>query len=156
MTKKRGKNPPTLQDEKVMRLLAALSTGHYMQRACNLARIAPSTVYWWLEEAEKINLRQENGEEITQRDQQYLELADQIKQAKEAASHLALSKIVLAASAGTWQAAAWYLERTDREHYGRVTHIAGAKDEPLKISVSVEEVESLLKELANQDDDRNI
>jgi hypothetical protein len=151
--KRRGKKPPTLQDEKVGRLLAALSTGHYMQRACNLARISPSTVYWWLDEAEKITLKQEKGESITERDQQYLDLADQIKQAKESAAHLALSKIILAASAGTWQAAAWYLERTDAEHYARRTQITGAESGPVKVDVSVDDVTALLKRILDEDDD---
>lgn len=148
----RGAKPPSLNDERVKNLLAALNTGHYMSRACSIANIAPSTVYWWLDEAKKIQTNKDNGKDVSTRDEAYLLVAEKINQAKEAAAHRALHTIQLAASAGTWQAAAWYLERTDPNHYGRRTQITGADSEAVKINVSVEEVTKLLKEVLDEDD----
>ena len=54
---------------------------------------------------------------------------------------------------GTWQAAAWYLERTDAEHYARRTQITGAESGPVKVDVSVDDVTALLKRILDEDDD---
>jgi hypothetical protein len=150
---KRGAKPPSLNDEKIKNLLGALNTGHYMNRACSIANVAPSTVYWWLDEAKKIQARLEDDQDISVRDEAYLAVAEKINQAKEAAAHRALHTIQLAASAGTWQAAAWYLERTDAEHYARRTQITGAESGPVKVDVSVDDVTALLKRILDEDDD---
>jgi hypothetical protein len=148
-----SKPAPHIEDDKVKNFIAALNTGHYLDRAARLAEIAPATVYQWLDKGATARRDLENNKEISKSQKSYLEIADAIVKAREAAAHRALVTIQQAAKSGTWQAAAWYLERTDREHYGRVTQFTGSKEEPLRIAVSVEEVEKLLSEIAARDND---
>lgn len=148
-----SKPAPHVEDDRVKNVIAALNTGHYLDRAARLAEVAPATIYQWLDKGAAARRDLDEGREISDAQRNYLQIADAILKAREAAAHRALVAIQQAARSGTWQAAAWYLERTDREHYGRVTQIAGSKEEPLKISVSVEEVEKLLSEIAAREHD---
>lgn len=143
---------PQIKDENVQRLLLALDTGHYLDRAARLAGLSRQTVYNWLQHGEDARSKIALGEELTDREKSYLEIADGIIQAKESAAHRALSAVMDAATNGTWQAAAWYLERTDSEHYGRTTQVVGKDNGPIKLDITVEDVEALLQQIAEADD----
>lgn len=149
---RRGAKLAKLGDPKVQGLIDALASGHYMERACRMAGISPSTVYRWISEADKIRNSVSSIAELSLDQQQYVNLADAIIKARDEAAHRAMVSIQKAAQKGTWQAAAWYLERTDPNHYGRRTQITGADSEAVKINVSVEEVTKLLKEVLDEDD----
>lgn len=138
-----------MEDEKVKAVIAALTTGHYMERAARLAGLNPSTVYLWLDKGAQGRKAIEEGT-ANDRDRSYVDIADAITKAKEAAAHRAMMTIQQAAQAGTWQAAAWYLERTDREHYGRVTQVTGADNGPVQVAVSVDELRAKLSELIEE------
>jgi hypothetical protein len=91
------------------------------------------------------------GHTPNDRGQAYLEISEAIHKAREAAADRAMIAIQNAATEGTWQAAAWYLERTDREHYGRYTQVAGSDGGAVKLNVTVEDMEKVLKELIDQE-----
>jgi hypothetical protein len=146
------RKPPKLTDKKVDLFIKALRVGHYVDRAARLAGLAPSTVYRWLEEGEAEQQRIDAEEEITERGQAYLKIANEIIKAKEEASHRALATIQKAFPK-SWQAAAWYLERTDQRHYGRLTQVTGKDQGPLAVNVTVDEVEKVLKTLLDSADD---
>jgi transposase-like protein len=150
MTESKRK-PPSINEPKVEALLQALNAGHYVERASRMSGISLTTIYRWLDEGrtEKENI--EAGNPPTDRGQAYFELAEAIQKAREAAAHRAMLTIQKAAQDGTWQAAAWYLERTDREHYGRYTQVAGADGGAVKLNVTVEDMEKVLKELIDQE-----
>lgn len=145
------RKPPTLENAKVVALLKALSTGHYVERAASLSGISAPTIYRWLDEGRKEKESQEAGNPPTERGQSYLVLAEAITVAREAAANRAMAAIQSAAKEGTWQAAAWYLERTDREHYGRVTQVSGTDGGAVKFQVTVEDVERVLKEIIDDE-----
>jgi hypothetical protein len=78
----------------------------------------------------------------------YCQFRHAVKEAEGAAAVGWLAKIEKAASDGTWQAAAWKLERLHAEDYGRsVTTIQGDKDRPLEMNAHVTD-NGLVGELA--------
>jgi transposase-like protein len=149
---KKGAKLTRSNDVKVQALTEALSAGHYMERACRMAGLSQSTVYRWLQEAEKIKTQAADETELTESERHYLELSDAILKARDKAAHRAMVSIQKASQKGTWQAAAWYLERTDPNHYGRRTQISGPDSQPVKVNVTVDEVAALLKEVLDEDD----
>jgi transposase len=148
---KSNRKPPSIDDTKIQALLKALTAGHYMERAARMSAISLTTVYRWLDEGKKERESIEAGNEPCKRGQAYLEISEAIQKAREAAAHRAMLAIQNAAQDGTWQAAAWYLERTDREHYGRYTQVAGSDGGAVKLNVTVEDMEKVLKELIDQE-----
>jgi transposase len=146
-----NRKPPSFDDAKVQALLQALTAGHYVERAARMSGVSITTIYRWLDEGKKEKESIEAGNQPTERGQAYLEISEAIQKAREAAAHRAMLAIQNAAQDGTWQAAAWYLERTDREHYGRYTQVAGSDGGAVKLNVTVEDMEKVLKELIDQE-----
>lgn len=149
-----GRKHPKVTDDKVKRLLAALTTGHYMERAARLAGIGTSTPYLWMDHGNAAREARESGLELDEAQKAYLEILEAIEKGREAAAHRALLTIQQAAQAGTWQAAAWYLERTDREHYGRVTQVSGPDNGPIQVKVDRAELTAeILRLIGDEEDD---
>lgn len=146
-----NRKPPSIDHTKVQALLKALRSGHYVERAARLSNVSVTTIYRWLDEGKKEKESVEAGNASTDRGQAYLEIAEAIHKAREAAADRAMIAIQNAATEGTWQAAAWYLERTDREHYGRHTQVTGADGGAVKLAVSVDDMEKLLKDIIDQE-----
>ncbi len=87
-------------------ILETIREGASDKAAAARAGIDRTTLYNWLE-------RGKQGEEPFSTFSTTLEKAKADREAKF------VGFIRQAAEDGTWQAAAWYLERTDPEHYGR-------------------------------------
>ena len=68
----------------------------------------------------------------------YFEFAQSVKKASSVAKIAMLSVITNAARDGNWQAAAWYLERTDPDNYGRrdriKQEITGKNGGPIQVA----------------------
>lgn len=105
MTKRRGR-ASKLTPEVQARIVKALEAGCYFDAACEGAGIGESTGYRWLE-------RGEAG------DAGYREFREAVKRAEAVAEAGALAAIRSAYQGGTWQAAAWYLERKHPERWGK-------------------------------------
>ena len=89
--------PSKFTVERQERILDAIRGGNYIETAALAAGVGKSTFYEWLD--------------------RYLEFADAVKEAR-AAAELRYLAIVERASAETWQAAAWWLERSFPERWG--------------------------------------
>lgn len=135
-----ARKAPTLQDAKVKRLLTGLATGHYMRRACRLAKIAEPTVYVWINHGKAERERQARGEKPNPKMTPYLEILEAIEVAQEQAAHVHMMTILEASKAGDVRAATWYLSRTDREHYGDRTIVTGPNDGPVQVALDREDV----------------
>lgn len=114
-----GRPAPQPDDPKVQLLLSALRAGNYFEHSCAYAGLAPSTVYRWLERGKIEAANQEQGKEPDPLEQPYLELCDTIEKARADAVVANVAIIQNAARNGTWQAAAWWLERTMPAQFGR-------------------------------------
>ena len=105
---KKGRGRPTkltplIQEE----VCKALKAGMYMETAAAYAGIDKDTLYEWLKKGAR-----GDGED-------FIKFSDSVKRAVAEAELTDLLLIKKAASDGTWQAAAWRLERRFRERWGR-------------------------------------
>lgn len=140
----RGRKRMTLGDTKVERLLTALRAGHFVQEACQYGPISEQTYYRWLREGAELDARADSGETLTKSEQDLRDLCESIKQAEIAGQNLALDKIREAIVGGTWQAAAWFLERRNKKWSNR-TEVSGPDGAPVQVeSVSPEDVDAKL------------
>lgn len=137
-----------LGDERVDRLLNALRLGHFVEEACHYAPISKQTYYRWLREGEAVDEKARRGDELTRDDEELRDLCDAIKGAELAGQSAALDVIRKAASEGTWQAAAWFLERRNKKWSNR-TEITGPDGGPVR-TATVDEVDEQLRRLIEE------
>jgi transposase len=116
---KQGRRPTELENPKIQNLITALRAGNYFEHACAYAGIASSTAYRWLERGRREQSSQADGNKPNAIEQHYLELCETIEKARADAIVGNVAIIQNAAKAGTWQAAAWWLERTMPNQFGR-------------------------------------
>jgi hypothetical protein len=142
----RGRKPKTIDDPKVKLLLQALSAGNYVETACAYSGLAVSTVYVWLDRGNKEKQRIEQGETPNPKEATYLEISEAIEKARANAVVANVAVIQQAARSGTWQAAAWWLERSMPNQFGRriQAEVSG--------KVSVEDLERRMLELIDDSD----
>lgn len=100
--------PSKLTDELVATLEGVFSRGQTsIETACDYVGISRSTYFRWMSET----------------DAKYLDFQDTMKRARATAVQGYLDVIHNAAQNGTWQAAAWWLERVLPDEYGRKTTV---------------------------------
>ena len=116
---RRGRRPTPLEDPRVQALLMAIKGGNYLEHACAFAGIARSTLYDWLERGRTAREKIDKGQPLTMEERHYLDLSDTIEKARGEAVVANVTIVQKAAREGTWQAAAWWLERTMPEQFGR-------------------------------------
>ena len=130
-----------LDDSRREKLLKAIRVGNDKKVACALAGISETTLYRWLELAQKKNARAE-----------LREFRELLERAEAEAEVLKVSRIAQAADNGRWQAAAWWLERKHPERWGQQTKIkaevSGPNGEP--ISISIEEARKVVLEMLDE------
>lgn len=115
----RGRKPATINDPRVQLLLQALQAGNYVEVSCAYAGLSVAVVYQWLEKGGKEKSRIANGGEPDPDKATYVELLEAIESARAKAVVANVAVIQQAARSGTWQAAAWWLERTNPQQFGR-------------------------------------
>lgn len=130
-----------LTDEVQETIVESLENGLSIAAACGRARIAKSTFYdWYNKGAEK-----KSGK--------YRDFHDAVDNAKDVAQANFEGVITSAAGKGTWQAAAWWLERRRREQYKlKESHEIDAKVES---NVTVNLLEKMKKKRKELNDLRN-
>lgn len=108
--------------EMTKRVADAIRGGNYASVAAAYAGIGESTYYEWLK-------RGGEGESP------FAEFAEAIKEAEAQAEVRNVALIQQAAQGGTWQAAAWYLERKYPARYGRRDRMehTGAEGGPITL-----------------------
>lgn len=95
------------------RIVMAIQAGNYAKIAAEMVGIGETTFYRWMEEGSK-----PEGRKL------YREFRESIKRAEAQAEVANVARIRQAADDGTWQAAAWYLERKHNERWGRKDRLA--------------------------------
>ncbi len=100
--------PSKLDSTRIARIADALRQGHARGTAAALAGISPSTMFGWMAIAESDNPPPA-----------FSEFLERIKAAEAEAEDTLLAVIRDAAKGGTWQAAAWILERRHSDRWGR-------------------------------------
>jgi hypothetical protein len=120
---RRSKLTPEVQSK----IVSAIRAGNYAHIAASLAGINRSTYYRWLELGEGSAAKQP-----------YKEFRDTVKEAEASAEVANVALIRQAAQNGTWQAAAWYLERKHSDRWGRNDkvrqEISGPEGKPIQVA----------------------
>jgi hypothetical protein len=135
----RGRKPK-LTPETLERLKESIVAGNTMETSCDFAGINKSTFYNWLTQAEEPNARKE-----------LLELKDTITRAKAEAIVRNVTHINSAAKK-SWQAAAWWLERTQPKDYGRNQRVELTGVNGGSIDITVDAKTALLNFLKEKQD----
>src|SRR5688500_1679884 len=116
--------PSSYTEEKGKEIVEHILAGNSKTNAFKLAGFHPDVVFAWLK----------RGKEDPDR---YPELAELHENVEEATAHVQgemAQRIRLTALSGapnTWQAAAWYLERTDPANWGKRDQVKIEADKPL-------------------------
>lgn len=117
--------PHSQHNTKEQALLAALRAGNYIDSAAEYAGLGERTVRRYISEGRNIDARiaEHNGDTtaagIKPNDLRKWQVWQAIQSARASAEVEAVSLIRKAARDGTWQAAAWFLERSAPGKWGR-------------------------------------
>ena len=102
-----SKLTPALQT----RIVELIRGGSFSAQAAAACGISESTYYSWTKSGRAAEAKQQEGLKLSQADKRYLEFLKAIKEAEAQSEARNVMLIQKAANNGTWQAAAWYLER---------------------------------------------
>ena len=131
--------PTILTDEIQTKIIQALTGGNYLETACQYAGIQPRTAYLWLDKGRKAQTQQNP----TTNQQKYLNFLQAVEKA-QATSETRNVALIQQAATETWQAAAWWLERTRPARYGKsYKHEIGGSDTPIQVSVEAQREQAL-------------
>jgi len=120
----RGRGQPSkFTSEITQQIIEFLEIGNYKADAARAAGVSPSSLYEWLAIGAAPNARKEA--------RKYYEFAEAVKKA-QATARARMVHAIASAVETQWQAAAWYLERTRPQQWGRMDRQprapAGAQD----------------------------
>lgn len=130
--------PTDLTPEVQQRIIEALRAGNYIDTACEYAGIGTSTFYRWMERGTR-----QDEPDI------YREFRDAVKRARAESEIRNVGLVQRAASDGTWQAAAWFLERSYPKKWGRHDRheVTGPDGGPVSVAVDSDALEARLAEV---------
>lgn len=138
---RRTKLTPEVQD----RVLSAVSAGNYLETAAQYAGIDASTLRRWVVKGEAAGAAEP-----------YRTFCAALKSARAAAEVRSVALIQQAATDGTWQAAAWYLERSYPDRWGRTrVEVTGADQAPIRVDIDADSLEARIKSLAAKEAKRS-
>ena len=134
---------PLLNAQTQDRIVSAVRSGAYLDDAASLAGVHRATLFRWIAQGRDAQQKLEAGGTLTEKEQQVHDFCDAVETARAEAQLRNVAIIQKAANEGTWQAAAWYLERTNPRKWGRheTVEIGIADDEGVR---TVSEIASLL------------
>ena len=131
--------PTKLTPELQTALIKALSSGAFIEAACEYVGIDPGTYHRWMAKG---------AEEDT--DPVYGEFREAIKAARAAVTLRMAGRVLEAADDGSWQAGAWWLERSFPDQYGRRTNLAGPNGGAIEVKTDDDDREDRLRQLVEQ------
>lgn len=129
-----------------------LKLGYYQEDAAVMAGISPSTFYEWMKKGDEMDDIIEEDKALPSPDSplpatqeavkvevvnMYSEFSEAVKRARAEAEGAHIRNIRRAADNGSWQASAWWLERSFPKKWGKrsAIEIGGEGGEPIKFSV---------------------
>lgn len=136
------------------RIVQALTAGNYQETAALYAGIDQGTYYRWMERGRIERDRINAGEKPLKAETIYREFREAVETARAQAEVRNAGIINKAANDGTWQAAAWYLERSHPQRWGRInrTEISGPEGGPIRTEVDLVDLEARLSAALGLDD----
>lgn len=131
---------PQLQTE----LLGMLSTGAYIEHACQAASISVANYYNWMNWGEDYAQALETDEKPNPKHRVYFEFFEAVMRVRSRVA-TRVSGLVLKAAERDWKAGAWWLERSFPEAWGRQrVEVSGPDGEPIDVRGSTSNVVIML------------
>jgi transposase-like protein len=140
--KKTGR--PTLLDEQRLEAITnALRNGAYIDHAAQAAGVSTRTYHGWMERGRAERDRINAGLAPDPDEAPFMQFLHSVERAQSEAAVDLLGEIANHARNGTWQAAAWILERKFPRQWGRFdrTEHTGPEGGPMRLDVSTEDLE---------------
>lgn len=135
--------PSKLSAERSTKIVGMISSGAYATVAAQANGIGETTYFRWMTRGRDAQ-RDEYGELTNADDEPYVDFFEKVKDAEAKAEVLNIGLIQRAATGGTWQAAAWYLERKYPDRWGRKDHLRSIVSGPEGGPIQVDAKEQLL------------
>lgn len=133
--------PPKLTPDTIKAIADTIRVGNFLDAAAAHAGVAPSTAYNWqargrAELARVADIEAEGRKaSVRASERLYVEFAEAVENARLSAEVGMTTRIAAAArDPKHWQAAAWWLERTNNQRWGRVqrTEVSGPNGGPVR------------------------
>lgn len=141
---RKTKLTPEIQEQ----IVKYIEAGSYAKYACNAVGICEWTYYNWIKRGDKALELEDKGGNVPLPEKKFSQFSQSIKKAV-ATAVIRNILIIQKAAPKTWQAAAWWLERTHYKDYGVKKQIGGTGDEPIKIEIKNKDLEDQLKKQLN-------
>lgn len=148
--------PTKLTDEVQEKILGAVRAGIWLDQAASLAGIAPSSLYLWADKGQRaLELAELEDKPVKGVDAVYADFSEALKKARAEAEARNITQIQNAAANGTWQAAAWFLERSFPQRWGRVDRmeLTGKDGGAMQVTVTAADLEAKVIALIGKPDD---
>lgn len=100
-------------------IVRSIKSGSYATVAAGAAGISASTFRNWMERGEMEEARIDEGFDPNPDEKKYLDFKKDVETARAQAEINAVKAVKMSAENGTWQAAAWYLERSFPQRWAR-------------------------------------
>ncbi len=139
-----------LTPETQQAIVNALNSGNWLETAASYAGIAPATLYNWLERGRNERDRIDNDEDARPEEAHYVEFLEAVEKARSQAQVRAVGLIQKAAIDGTWQAAAWFLERSNPQHWGRYHRMEVTGKDGGAVEIDVTRLEEKVQAVLNR------
>ena len=112
-------------------IVKSIKSGSFATVAASTAGISIRTFHHWMERGEMEEARIAEGFPPSEEEAKYLKLRREVEVARAEAEVEAVQMVKMAARNGTWQAAAWYLERSFPQRWSRnrIEEIVEEKEE---------------------------
>jgi transposase len=138
-----------LTPERQSRIVEALTQGNYMETSARYAGITPQGMYKWLNRGNAERSRINDGDEPQPKENVYVDFVEAVEKARAQSEMRNVGLIQKAAVDGTWQASAWWLERSFPKRWGRSDRVehTGADGGPLEVQVTMDELEEKVGQL---------
>ena len=104
--------PTKLTKDKSDKIIELVRAGNYAETAATVAGIGGATFYTWMAKGEGEKARSP-----------YKEFREAVLSARAEAEARMVMVVQRAANDGSWQAASWYLERTQQAKYGKQNRV---------------------------------
>jgi hypothetical protein len=111
--------PLTLNDEVHAEIVEQLTAGCTLEVAARAAEVSRRTLLYWLARGRAADAADEEGRTLSADEARLLRLLRATEEARAQVEVRALATIRTEVVEGSWQAAAWYLERVHPQRYAR-------------------------------------
>jgi hypothetical protein len=137
----RAGKPTLLNTDMIEAISSIVAAGNYLDDAAHSVGITARTAFKWAARGRQALADADNNHDnIPDTERIYVQFVHAVEKARSEAA-IRNVRVIQDATADNWQAAAWYLERTNPKKWGRreTVEITGEDGGPIRVEVSARE-----------------